>query len=391
MTNLITNDLKEMPELNIGGLKAKFPIIQGGMGVGISLAGLASAVANEGGIGVIAAVGIAATKSELGKTFRKDNIEALKEEIRKARALSDGIIGINIMVALTDFDNLFTASVEEGADIAFVGAGLPLRVPKLLTEEQRKEHKTRIVPIVSSARAANIILRSWEKSNFYPDAVVVEGPKAGGHLGFKEEQIKDPDYSLEKIFPEIIETVKPYQERSGKKIPVIAAGGIYTGGDILKYLNMGASGVQMATRFVTTYECDADIKFKEAYINAEKEDIQIIKSPVGLPGRAINNGFLRDVKNGKKKPFKCPWKCLITCDFKTTPYCIAQALTNAQKGNLEGGFSFAGENAYRATEINSVKNVFKSLIKEYRSAISAPETIKNTDTQLASRATYVSN
>ncbi|RKX80857.1 MAG: nitronate monooxygenase [Spirochaetes bacterium] len=373
-----------MPELNIGGLKPKYPIIQGGMGVGISLSGLASAVANEGGIGVIAAVGISATKSEVSKTFRKDNIDSLKEEIRKARALSDGIIGVNIMVALTDFDNIFAATVEEGADIAFVGAGLPLRVPKLLTEEQKKEHKTRIVPIVSSARATNIILRSWEKNNFYPDAVVVEGPKAGGHLGFKEEQITDPEYSLDKILPEIIDTVKPYEERSGRKIPVIAAGGIYTGSDIFKYLNMGASGVQMATRFVTTYECDADIKFKEAYINAKEEDINIIKSPVGLPGRAINNGFLIDVKNGKKKPFKCPWKCLITCDFKTTPYCIAQALTNAQKGNLKDGFAFAGANAYRATEVISVREVFNSLAEEYKYTVSAFEYLGNFRKQLIS-------
>ena len=384
MDNLIQNNLREMPELNIGGLKPKYPIIQGGMGVGISLSGLASAVANEGGIGVIAAVGISATKSEVSKTFRKDNIDSLKEEIRKARALSDGIIGVNIMVALTDFDNLFAATVEEGADIAFVGAGLPLRVPKLLTEEQKKEHKTRIVPIVSSARATNIILRSWEKNNFYPDAVVVEGPKAGGHLGFKEEQITDPEYSLDKILPEIIDTVKPYEERSGRKIPVIAAGGIYTGSDIFKYLNMGASGVQMATRFVTTYECDADIKFKEAYINAKEEDINIIKSPVGLPGRAINNGFLIDVKNGKKKPFKCPWKCLITCDFKTTPYCIAQALTNAQKGNLKDGFAFAGANAYRATEVISVREVFNSLAEEYKYTVSAFEYLGNFRKQLIS-------
>jgi len=385
------NIIKEMPELNIGGLKARLPIIQGGMGVGISLAGLASAVANKGGIGVIASVGLAITKAEIGKTYRKDNIEGLRNEIRKAKTMTNGIIGVNIMVALTDFEDLFTASVEEGADIIFVGAGLPLRIPKLLTEKQREEHKTRIVPIVSSPRAANIILRSWEKANFYPDGVVVEGPKAGGHLGFKEEQIKDPDYALEKILPEIIETVKPYEERSGKKIPVIAAGGIYTGEDILKYLNMGASGVQMATRFVTTYECDADIKFKEAYINAKKEDIEIIMSPVGLPGRAIINGFIRDVKNGEKKPFKCPWKCLITCDYKTTPYCIAKALTNAQKGNLEDGFAFAGENAYRATEINSVEDVFESLIKEYRSAVSTLEITGNADTQLASRAEYINN
>ncbi len=362
-------DFAKMPELRIGNLKARLPIIQGGMGVGISLSGLAAAVANEGGIGVIAAVGMAMLKPNRQKSYRETNIIELRNEIQKARTLTDGIIGVNIMMALTDYEALLLASVEEGADIVFLGAGLPLKVPRLLTPERLRDGATRAAPIVSSARAANVILKSWEKYNCVPDAFVVEGPLAGGHLGFKKIQLDDPDYTLERIVTGVIETVKPYEQRFGKRIPVIAAGGIYTGEDILKYLQLGVSGVQMATRFVTTHECDADIKFKQAFVNAQKGDTVIIESPVGLPGRAIKNTFLEDVSAGAKKPFKCPWKCLHTCNFKTTPYCIALALANAQKGELDNGFVFAGANAYRAKKIVSVKEVFDALKEEYAAAI----------------------
>jgi len=360
--------LTKMPELRIGDLTAKLPIIQGGMGVGISLSGLASAVANQGAIGVIAAVGMAMLRPHPGMSYREANVYELRQEIRKARMLSNGIIGVNIMMALTDYESLLLASVEEEVDLALLGAGLPLKIPRILTPERLKEGKTKTIPIVSSARAATIILKSWEKYNCSPDAFVVEGPLAGGHLGFKKAQLTDPDYTLEGIVPEVIKAVKPFEQRFGKNIPVIAAGGIYTGADILKFLELGAQGVQMATRFVPTHECDADIKFKEAYVKAKKDEMVIIESPVGLPGRAIQNGFLQDVSAGAKKPFKCPWKCLQTCNFRTTPYCIAKALANAQKGDLDNGFVFAGANAYRTERISSVQEVFDALINEYESA-----------------------
>ncbi len=255
---------ERMPELRIGDLTARVPVIQGGMGVGISLSGLASAVANEGGIGVIASVGIAMLKPEI-RNFRKRNLEQLRAEIQKAKAMTDGIIGVNIMVALTDFAKLVMISFEEEADIVFLGAGLPLRIPQIVTPERLREGKTKTAVIVSSDRAAAIVLRSWAKYDCVPDALVVEGPMAGGHLGFKKAQIDDIQYSLEEIFPGVIAAVKPFEDQFGKEIPVIAAGGIYTGDDIRKYLDLGAKGVQMATRFVTTHECDADIKFKEAH------------------------------------------------------------------------------------------------------------------------------
>ena len=360
--NTNTNNLKG---LKIGDLTARLPIIQGGMGIGISLSGLASAVANEGGIGVIAASGIGMLESRSCTNFLDANIRALKREIRKTRELTKGIVGINIMVAVSIFADMVKTAIEEGIDIIFSGAGLPLNLPQFL----KGTKKTKLVPIVSSGRAANIIFKSWLKRyNYLPDAIVVEGPMAGGHLGFKQEQISDPGYSLEKLIPEVVNEVRPFEERYKKPVPVIAAGGIYTGEDIYKFLQLGASGVQMATRFVTTYECDASIKFKQSYIDSSKEDIVIIKSPVGMLGRAIRNKFIDDVNKGKRKPFKCPFHCIITCDYKNSPYCIALALVNAQKGSLKHGFAFAGENAYRAKEIISVKELIESLLEEYENA-----------------------
>jgi nitronate monooxygenase len=357
-----TNKLKP---LLIGSLTVRLPIIQGGMGIGISLSGLASAVANEGGIGVIATAGIGMSEPDFFKDSFEANRRALRKEIRKARELTKGILGVNIMVALTNFADLVRTAIEEGIDIIFSGAGLPLNLPEFLGEKAM----TKLAPIVSSARAAGIIAKKWsEKYNRLPDAVVVEGPRAGGHLGFKEEMLHDPAYSLEQLVPEVVQAMKPFEEKYGKAIPVIAAGGIYTGQDIYRFFQLGASGVQMATRFVTTHECDASLKFKQSYIDSKKEDMVIIKSPVGMPGRAIRNTFLDEVGQGKRKPFKCPYHCLKTCDYKNSPYCITLALMNAKRGNLSQGFAFAGENAYRADKIVSVKELIDTLIEEYNEA-----------------------
>jgi len=351
--------------LKIGDIITKLPIVQGGMSVGISSSGLAAAVSNEGAIGVIGTADIGMNEPDFRNNFLEANSRALRKEIRKARKLSKGILGVNIMVALTNFADLVKTAIEEGIDIIFSGAGVPKNLPGFLKENS----KTKLVPIVSSARAARIIANWWtEKYNYFPDAVVVEGPKAGGHLGFSEEHINDPEYALEKIIPRVIETLKPYEEKYGKPIPVIAAGGIYTGADIHKFFRLGAAGVQMATRFVTTNECDANIRFKEAYINAKESDITIIKSPVGMPGRAIRNAFLDEVSQGKRKPFKCPYHCLKTCELEKSPYCISFALINAQRGNLDRGFAFCGVNAYRAEKIISVKELIETLKEEYRIA-----------------------
>ncbi|NMC40355.1 MAG: nitronate monooxygenase [Bacteroidales bacterium] len=351
-----------MKPLIIGNLSASVPIVQGGMGVGISLSGLASAVANEGGIGVISSAGLGLLYKGLTGNFLQDNISGLKEEIRKAREKTRGIIGVNIMVAMTNFADMVKTSIAEKADIIFAGAGLPLDLPSFLT----KESLTKLVPIVSSARALKIICEKWLKGfNYLPDAVVVEGPKAGGHLGFREEQIGDSDYSLEKLVPEISAEIKTWEEKYSKPIPLVAGGGIYTGKDIKNIMDLGASGVQMGTRFVTTEECDAPMAFKQSYIDASEKDIEIIKSPVGLPGRAILSDFLRKVKEGTKQPLRCPFHCIRTCDISSSPYCIITALLNALKGNFRNGFAFAGTNAFRATSISTVKEVFSDLKREY--------------------------
>lgn len=364
-----------LTELRIGHLTAPLPIVQGGMGVGISLSGLASAVANEGGIGVIAAAGVGLSEPDFFRNFVEANVRALRKEIRRARELTKGILGVNIMVALTNYSDIVATAIDEGIDIIFCGAGLPLNLPQFLDASK----PTALVPIVSSARAAGIICKRWvERYNYLPDAMVVEGPMAGGHLGFKPEQIGDPRYALELLVPEVIREVRPFEERHGKSIPVIAAGGIYTGEDIYRFLQLGASGVQMATRFVATHECDASMKFKQAYIDARQEDIVIVASPVGMPGRAIRNGFVDAFASGKKKPLKCAYRCLVPCDYKSSVYCIALALTNAQRGNLKRGLIFAGANAHRVKKIVSVKELITSLLEEYERAAGSPQPAPDT-------------
>lgn len=360
------------PSLKIGDLVAQVPIVQGGMGVGISLHRLASAVAAEGGVGVIAGAMIGMRDPNVAHDPVGANKRALAAEIRKARELTNGIIGVNIMVALTDFASLVRTSISERADIIFSGAGLPTELPRILhtlCEEKKEEFRTKLVPIVSSARAATVICKKWlQRADYLPDAFVVEGPKAGGHLGYKPEDLDDPKHALEAVVPEVIEAVKPFEDAHGKAIPVIAAGGVYTGEDIRCYLEMGAAGVQMGTRFVATEECDADERFKQAYVNATEEDIAIIKSPVGMPGRAIKNRFIEALEESKRN-FKCIFHCISTCNPEKSPYCIASALLNAMKGNLDRGFAFSGANVFRVNGITTVKDLMGSLQREFDTAI----------------------
>ena len=355
----------ELPELRIGNLVGKVPIIQGGMGVGISLSGMASAVANEGGIGVISAVMPGLHEPDIATNGVQANIRALKREIRSARQKTSGVLGVNIMVALSNYGDMVRTSIEEGIDIIFSGAGLPLDLPGYLPPRA----KTKLVPIISSARAAAILCKKWQsRYQYLPDAFVVEGPEAGGHIGFKTEQIDDPDFALENIIAQVIQAVNPLEIEQAAKIPIIAAGGIFSGGDIYKFLALGAAGVQIGTRFVATHECDAAEAFKKAYVNSKKKDMVVIKSPVGLPGRVVRNAFIDQVNQGKKKAFKCPFQCLKTCDPPKSPYCIAKALGNARKGRLKHGFAFAGKNAYRVKKIISVKELIDSLKMEFRLA-----------------------
>ncbi len=357
---------KELTQLIIGDKTTALPIIQGGMGVGISLSGLASAVANEGGVGVIAAAGIGMYEDDFYTSYLEANTRALRREIQKAKSLTNGVLGVNIMCAFSHYDDFVKVAIEEGIDMIFSGAGLPMNLPAL----RDANSTTKLIPIVSSGRAAKILCQRWlMRFDYLPDAIVVEGTKAGGHLGFKLEQINDDAYALEKLVPDVVEVAQFFSNRYGKPIPVIAAGGIYTGADIRTFLDLGASAVQMGTRFVATDECDADHGFKQAYIDAREEDVVIIKSPVGMPGRAIRNAFLDDVNCGSKKPYGCPYHCILTCDYKVSAYCIANALMNAKKGRFRHGFAFAGANVYRVNEIISVKKLIATLVAEYESAV----------------------
>jgi len=352
-----------MKTLKIGNLTIAVPVIQGGMGVGISLSGLASAVANEGGVGVISSAGLGLLYKKLSPDYLKASILGLKEELRLSREKSKkGVIGVNIMVAMTNYADMVRTSIKEKADIIFSGAGLPLDLPSFL----QKGDKTKLVPIVSSSRAAKLIIEKWKTNyNYLPDAIVVEGPKAGGHLGFKNDQIEDENYSIENLIPQVVETVRGFEEIYHVSIPVIAGGGIYTGEDIYKIMELGASGVQMGTRFVTTEECDASETFKQTYITAEEKDIEIIKSPVGMPGRAIHNDFLQKVHDGEKQPMKCPVHCIKTCDVIHSPYCIISALYSAYKGKMNTGYAFCGSNAFKATKIERVKDIFNELKTDF--------------------------
>lgn len=349
----------ELSSLIIGDLVAKVPIIQGGMGVGVSLSSLAGAVAREGAIGVISAAQPGYLEDDFSSNPLTANLRSLGNHIKKAKEISNnGIIGVNIMCASKDYEEYVKCAIDNGADLIISGAGLPTDLPKLVEGSNIK-----IAPIVSPPKSASVILKMWDRRyGRAADMVVIEGPKAGGHLGFSNESLEEyesKDYDKEVL--EIIEIVKEYENKYNKKIPVVFAGGVFDRKDIDHYISLGCSGVQMATRFVATEECDADINFKMAYINSKKEDIVIVKSPVGLPGRAISNKFMKDRKLINEKITKC-YKCLKKCNMADIPYCITGALVRAVKGDIDNSLVFCGENAYRLNKIITVKELIKELI-----------------------------
>jgi NAD(P)H-dependent flavin oxidoreductase YrpB (nitropropane dioxygenase family) len=349
-----------LPELKIGELTARLPIIQGGMGIGVSLSSLAGAVANQGGIGVISGVQTGFNEEDFRTNNLAANIRAIQNEIRKARKISPkGIIGINILTVATQYKELVEAAVKEKIDVIISGAGLPKDLPKYV-----KGTKTKIIPIVSSGKAAKIMTKLWIRNHDYiPDAVIVEGPEAGGHLGFSAEELKSKPPTLSELLKDVIENLKPFELQYNKKIPVIAAGGIFDGKDVAKYIEEGASGVQMSTRFVATKECDAHVNFKQAYVDAKKEDVVIVQSPVGLPGRAIKNKLIERLELDRVPVKKC-YRCIDHCDPKTTPYCISDALIAAVQGDIDNGLIFCGSNVERINEISTVEEVIKTIIKE---------------------------
>ena len=340
-----------MNELRIGDLCARIPVIQGGMGVGVSLSGLAGAVAASGGVGVISTAQIGYRDPDFHKNPIECNLKAVGEEIRKARAAADGgIIGVNIMVVTRRYEDYVKAAVAAGVDLIISGAGLPMNLPELAGD-------ARIAPIVSSRKALHVISKHWKKKyDRKPDLVVVEGPLAGGHLGFAREDIEAYTVTNEKNYDDEVRAVIELADERGAA--VVVAGGIYERRDLEHCLAMGAKGVQIATRFVTTRECDASDAYKQAYIDAKREDIVIVKSPVGMPGRAIHNAFLDKVSAGERFMRGCR-QCITTCRPDTAPYCITEALINAVEGNLDEGLIFCGSNAYRADRIETVADIME--------------------------------
>lgn len=343
--------------LQIGKITIPTPIIQGGMGVRISMAGLVSAVSNAGCLGTLASVGLGRFENLPMGEFVKVNNIALREEIRKTRKLTNNPFAVNIMGALTNFYEFVNLCVEEKVDIIVTGAGLPLDLPQYVPA-----NTTMLVPIVSSSKALYLIIKKWmKKYNRIPDAVIIEGPLAGGHLGYRFEELKDLNSDL---LMTILQDVKTLLSDMSISIPIIVGGGIFDGETAARYLRSGADGIQMATRFVCTTECEAHINFKKEYLRANADDIVIINSPVGLPGRVIKNDFVERVLEGKTSIVKCKFKCLRTCDPNKAPYCIAKVLADAADGKLENAFVFAGQNAYRCTAIKSVFEVINEIKTE---------------------------
>lgn len=349
------------PSLKIGNLEAEKPLIQGGMGVGISLGGLAGAVAKEGGVGIISSAQIGFWEADFDSNTKEANIRAIGKEFKKAREIApDGVIGFNIMTALRQYEEHVKAAVSAGADLIIAGAGLPTDLPALV-----EGSNTKIAPLVSTVKSAKVILKYWDKKyGRTADMVVIEGPKAGGHLGFDKEQLESfTDASYAEEVKAILTAVKEYGDKYGVKIPAALAGGIENAGDVRRAFSLGADAVQAASRFVTTEECDADIRYKESYVKASEADIMLVKSPVGMPGRAIRNPFMEQVMEGvKQTPGKC-LACLRRCNPSEIPYCITEALINAAKGDTDNALLFCGAYAYRAEKIETVKEVIDSLLQ----------------------------
>ncbi|MCI8545942.1 MAG: nitronate monooxygenase [Clostridia bacterium] len=349
-----------MKGIKLGDKESKYPIIQGGMGVGVSLHKLAGNVSKEGGIGVISTADIGYQEEDFNTNPLKANLRAIGTEIKKAREIAgeDKILAVNVMVALKNYADIVKECVKQKIDLIISGAGIPKDLPEYI-----KGSKTKIAPIVSSLRCCKLIVKHWiTKYNYAPDMIVIEGTEAGGHLGFKPEELEEGNKpKLEDITKDVVNYIKEVEKDTGKEIPVISAGGIWDKNDIEKFLSLGASGVQMATRFVATDECDASEEFKKAYVEASKENIKIIKSPVGMPGRALYNKFIKKVENEKSKVTKC-YGCIKTCDVATTPYCITKALINAVKGNLDEGLIFVGSNVHKIEKIVPVHDLMQELV-----------------------------
>ena len=354
--------------LQIGKYTIQKPIVQGGMGVGISWDQLAGNVSKEGGLGVISAVGTGyyedkkyATKLVAGRPldalgfYSKEGFEAIINNARKT--CGDKPLAANILYAINDYGRVVRDACEAGIDVIITGAGLPTNMPEF-TEGYPD---VALVPIVSSAKALKIICKRWKKRyDRIPDAVVVEGPKSGGHQGFTYEQCKLPENQLENIVAPVVEEAALWGD-----IPVIAAGGVWDKTDIEEMMSLGARGVQMGTRFIGTHECDAHENLKNVLIAAKKDDIQLMASPVGYPAQGVVTNLTHLVAKREGPAIKCISNCVAPCnrgvEAKEVGFCIADRLSDAYEGNLETGLFFSGTNGYRLDKLISVKELLTKL------------------------------
>jgi nitronate monooxygenase len=358
-----------MPRLKIRNLDLAYPIQQGGMGVGISWEGLAGAVAHEGCVGLVSAIGTgyhgsANPKMRLGRPDGTDALnppKALEWIIRAARERAEGrgAVGVNILCAIEGYEAAVRASLAGGAQMIVSGAGLPLALPGYVGDAD-----VALVPIVSSGRALSVICKQWQrKYNRLPDAVVLEGPESGGHQGFSHEGCADPAHTLENILPEVIEERDKWGD-----FPVLVAGGVWDHADIQKFLTLGASGVQMGTRFIGTFECDASPLFKEVILRAKAEDIELMKSPVGLPARGVRTSLQRRIEAGTAPQVKCVSNCLSPCGHgkgaMAVGYCIADRLADAMRGDQENGLFFTGSNGAKLRDLVSVRDLIEELTQD---------------------------
>jgi len=349
-----------LKELKIGSLTAQIPIIQGGMGIGVSLSNLAGAVASCGAVGVISAAQPGYNWDGFFSNPLRANLNALTYHIKKAReAAKGGIVAVNIMCAISHYADYVKCCVENKADLIISGAGLPTNLPELV-----KGSAIKIAPIVSSVKAADLLLKIWQRRyGKTADMVVVEGPKAGGHLGFSLDELEKFDsgeIDFDNTLNDILHCVSEFEQRSDTKIPTVFGGGIYDKTDALHYLELGCSGVQIATRFVATEECDAHENFKMAYVNANESDVAYVKSPLGLPGRALKNKFFNDTQLEDSAVDKC-YSCISSCNPIKTPYCISKALISSVNGKVNDGLVFCGKKVDKIKEITTVKK----LLNEY--------------------------
>ena len=345
----------KIPKLKIRNIETKFPIIQAGMGVRVGNSTLAAETIKQGGFGTIASVGLG--DIEKSKTdFVNESNKVLVEEIRRTHELTGGKgpLGVNVMVALSNYEAIVRASVKEGVDFIMSGAGLPIPLPEYVGDAD-----VALIPIVSSGRALKILLSAWKrKYNRAPDAVIIEGPSCGGHLGFTYEQLDKPEScSLDILYKDVKQVLDEFE----CDVPLIAAGEICTREDVERNLKIGYDGVQVGTYFIATEEAGMDRKSKEVYVKAKNSDVVVIQSPVGLPVRVLKSPLVERLLAGKKEKFGCPYRCLRTCNPKKVPFCIAKALLSAWRGDTENALYMTGCNVDNMTKIIPLKSFFDTL------------------------------